>query len=232
MYEGTINWDAYWREGREADTDFPANVGAYGKADLLADFFEERGFPDDFASVGCGPADCPLELAERFPQMDVFGYDSAESVVRENRERVESETIDGESIDDKTSDYGNVAFEVATLPDFDVERQFDFVYCYATLHYVRNVKRAIRNLYDHVRPGGHLVFNYPSDTTREFYHDQFDDEEAFRDRFQLVFEGENVTSTAAIENLLDASVHDYWEAVDADRDVGAAPPNPCVYVEK
>jgi trans-aconitate methyltransferase len=227
MYEGTIDWDAYWREGREAEADFPANVGAYGKADLLADFFEDRGTPDDFASVGCGPADCPLELAERFPGIDVFGYDAAESVVRENRER-----IDGETIDDGTIDRGNVTFEIATLPDFDANRRFDFVYCYATPHYVRDVERAIQNLYDHVRPGGHLVFNYPSDTTREFYHDQFYDEEEFRDRFQLVFEGENVTSAAEIENLLDANVHDYWKAVDADRDVGAAPPNPCVYVEK
>ena len=227
-------------------------MGAYGKADLLASFFEDRGVPDDFASVGCGPADCPLELAERFPEMDVFGYDAAESVVRENRERIgndqiesdqiESETNDGEtsdgetsdeeSIDDDTTDRGNVTFEVAALPGFDVDRRFDLVYCYATLHYVRDVERAVRNLYDRVRPGGHLVFNYPSETTREFYHDQFDDEEAFRDRFQLVFDGENVTSAAEIENLLDANVHDYWDAVDADRDVGAAPPNPCVYVEK
>ncbi|WP_137284060.1 class I SAM-dependent methyltransferase [Halorussus salinisoli] len=222
MYEGTIDWDAYWRTDRETETDFPANVGAYGKADLLARFFEDEGVPDDFASIGCGPADCPLELAERFPELDVFGYDAAESVVRENRER-----IDGE-----TTDRGNVTFEVATLPDFDVGRQFDLVYCYATLHYVRNVERAIRNLYEHVRPGGHLVFNYPSETTREFYHDQFDDEEEFRDRFQLVFEGENVTSAAEIEDALGASLHDYWDAVDADSDVGAAPPNPCVYVEK
>jgi trans-aconitate methyltransferase len=227
MYEGTIDWDAYWREGREANTDFPANVGAYGKADLLADFFEQVGVPDDFASVGCGPADCPLELAERFPGIDVFGYDAAKSVVRENRERIESETID-----DGTIDRGNVTFEVATLPDFDVDRRFDSVYCYATLHYVRDVERTIQNLYDRVRPGGQLVFNYPSDTTREFYHDQFYDEEEFRDRFQLVFEGENVTSAGEIEDALGATVRDYWDAVDADSDVGAAPPNPCVYVEK
>lgn len=193
-----------------------------GKPNLLADFFEHSGNPDDFASIGCGPADCPLELAERFPGIDVFGYDAAESVVRENRERIESET----------SDRGNVSFEVATLPDFDVGRQFDLVYCYATLHYVRDVERAIRNFYEHVHPGGHLIFNYPNDATREFYHDQFGGEEEFRDRFRLVFDGENVTSAAEIEDLLGVGVHDYWNAVDADRDVGAAPPNPCVYVEK
>jgi SAM-dependent methyltransferase len=230
MYDGTIDWNAYWREGREADADFPANVGAYGKADLLARFFEAEGVPDDFTSVGCGPADCPLELAERFPELDVVGYDAAESVVRKNRERVESEADDDG--DGETTNRGKVAFEVATLPDFDVDRQFDLVYCYATLHYVREIERAIRNLYERVRPGGHLVFNYPNEATREFYHDQFDDEPEFRDRFELVFEGENVVSADEIENALGATVHDYWDAVDADRDVGAAPQNPCVYVEK
>jgi trans-aconitate methyltransferase len=226
MYEGTIDWDDYWRSGREAYADFPANVGRHGKADLLARFFEAEGVPDDFASVGCGPANCPLELADRFPKMDVYGYDAAESVVRENRARIEREA------GDEALDRENVFFEVATLPDFDVDRQFDLVYCYATLHYVRDVERAIENLYERVRPGGHLVFNYPSETTREFYHDQFDDEPEFRERFALVFEGENVTSAGELEDALGASVQDYWDAVDADSDVGAAPANPCVYVEK
>lgn len=231
MYDGTIDWDAYWREDREADADFPANVGAYGKADLLAHFFEDRGVPDSFASVGCGPADCPLELAERFSEMDVFGYDSAESVVRENRERLGGET-DDETTGGKTTGRENVTFEVATLPDFDVERRFDLVYCYATLHYVRDVERAVRTLYEYVRPGGYLIFNYPSEATRAFYHDQFADEPAFRERFELVFDGENVTSAENIEDALGASVHDYWDAVDADEDVGAAPANPCVFVQK
>lgn len=216
-HERTIDWNEYWREDREADAEFPANVGSYGKADLLARFFEQVGTPADFTSVGCGPADCPIELAERFPEMDVYGYDAAESIVRRNRAKTQRE---------------NVSFEVAALPEFDAERQFDVVYCYATLHYVAEIERAIRNLYARVRPGGYLVFNYPNEETRTFYHEEFADEPAFRERFELVFEGENVVSADEIEGSLDAPVRDYWGLVDADAEDGAAAANPCVYVEK
>lgn len=216
-YKGTIDWDEYWATGREASTDYPANVGRHGKADLLARFVEAVGVPDDLAAVGCGPANCPVEVAERYPGMEVYGYDAAESVVRDDRERV---------------DRGNVTFEVAALPDLDaVDRAFDLAYCYATLHYVRDVERAIRNLYDRVRSGGHLVVNYPNEATRETYRGEFADDEEFRERFGLVFEGANLTSAGEIADLLDAEVRDYWDAVGTDADF-ATPANPCVAVEK
>ena len=55
------------------------------------------------------------------------------------------------------------------LPEPEVDRRFDLVYCYATLHYVEAVERALRALYELVRPGGHLVFNYPNRLTRAEY---------------------------------------------------------------
>jgi SAM-dependent methyltransferase len=73
-----------------------------------------------------------------------MGYDAASSIIEENQLEY--------------ADLPNIAFDQAVLPSFDVYQQFDFVFSYATLHYVRESERAIENLHDHVRTGGRLVF--------------------------------------------------------------------------
>jgi len=116
--------------------------------DLIADFFAEKGVPDPSASVGCGPAAVSFDIAERYPETTVVGYDAAASVLSENRERARRE------------DVANVRFERAVLPDFDPDREFDCVFCYGTLCHVSESERALRNLYDVVASDGHLVLGY------------------------------------------------------------------------
>lgn len=211
-FADTIDWDAYWREGRDADADYPADVAA-GKFELLERFFERVGVPDDAAFVGCGPGDLPAAVAASYPGTLVVGYDAAASVLAANRDR---------------HDRPNLAFERAVLPAFDPGRQFDLVYCYATLHYVREAEAAVEALYRHVRPGGHLVCHYPNEATRRTHRDATG---ALAERFALVRAGANLLSRERVADLLDADVRDYWALVDADGPF-VRPENPCVAVSK
>ncbi|WP_135854261.1 class I SAM-dependent methyltransferase [Halorussus salinus] len=238
-HDATIDWHRFWTDA-EGDHRESARPGeTHGMADLLDRLFERTKYPDSFAAVGCGPADCPLELAERHPDLDVFAYDATESARREARERAADH------------DLPNVTIEEATLPAFDPDRSFDAVYCYAVLHYVEEAARAVRNLYDAVAPGGLLVFNYPNRFTRAEWDREstgdgvLADRPDFRERFQLLLEGRNLLSYDRIEAELGARPRSFWSAADAEEywSREETPPevrtgltdaaiNPCVCVPK
>ena len=223
-----IDWNDFWTNADEQRRR-SAHVSQYGNPDLLTRFIEDTGIPDSFASVGCGPAACPIELAVRYPEMDVFGYDPAASALEEARKRAQEAGAD------------NTTFASASIPGLDVDRRFDLVYCYATLHYVRDVDTALTELYDRTRPGGHLVFNYPNRRTavhnRRLVSGELDwplpaDPDAFRERFHLVFEEDNLLSTERIESILGVRPRDFWSTVDAPDEPWTGRHNPCVYVPK
>lgn len=208
-----MDWEAFYRE---ADYDRCAYLAGDEMAELAARFVERYGPFDSFASVGCGPAVVPFALAERFPAMEVWGFDAAETVVRDNRERAADLGLD------------NLHFRVDALPDLDADRRFDVVYSVATLYFVRDAEAAVAALYDRVRPGGYLVVNYPNRRVREHADAEFDGRK--RDAFSLVLDGENLLTAARVADLLDADPRDYWRLVDGE-DV-AKPRWPTVVVER
>ncbi len=221
----TIDWHRFWNEA-EGDRRLSAAPGAYGKVDLLARFFEQVGAPADLGSFGCGPADLLFDLAERYPDLELVGYDAARSIVAANRERANEEGA------------GNLRFVVDVLPDVEAERRFDLVYCYATLHYVEDVERALETLYDRVREGGHLVFNYPNRLTpaeyRRIMAGDLDgplevDPEAFAERFSLVLDRENLLSYERIHDVLGTWPRSFWSAVDAPDEGWTGRATPWVY---
>ena len=110
-HSDTTDWCRFWTDA-EGDHRESARPGrTHGMADLLDRFFERADWtdrhdrndlpdrsdrsdppdsldrPNSFAAVGCGPADCPLELADRYPDLDVSAFDATEPAVREARER-------------------------------------------------------------------------------------------------------------------------------------------------
>lgn len=210
-YSGTIDWDIYWRTGD--DDEYPASVGA-NKFDSIKRFFDTRGVPDDAAFVGCGRAELPVQIAKSYPEVSVTAYDAARSVLNENRERY--------------SGLSNIEFEMAVLPAFPSDRQFEFVWTYATLHYVRKIEAAITNLYEAVHPGGTLVCNYPNQHTQRTHEDLDGD---LRDRFALVVNGENTISKNEIEAVLGTEAGDFWTVTDTSGPF-VEPGNPCIFVTK
>lgn len=215
----TIDWDTFWAEA-EGDRRRSANVGQYGKSDLVERFFEHVGVPETVASFGCGPAAVLTELAERYPDTEFYGYDTARSIIEQNRERARRDCLE------------NVRFGVERLPEITTDRRFDIVYCYATLHYVRDAERALSALYEHVAEDGYLVCNYPNTLSRVRLHGEFSDDEAMRERFALVVAGENLLSYRRIRDVLGTTPRSYWSAVDAPDEEWTGRDNPCVFVRQ
>ena len=177
--DAPLDWDAFWREASESARD-TARPGRFDKPDQFRRFFDSRGVPATFGSVGCGPADAEFALARRHP--------------------------DTESA-------------VTTPPSRSSPRTAS--------------ERAIRDLYDLVTPGGHLVFDYPNRHTRVTYREllpeEVPDEGRFEERWRLVLDGENLLSHERIHGVLGTWPRSFYAGVGREN-----PPrdSPCVFVPK
>lgn len=210
--DGSFDWDRHWADlgDRLASS---ANPSAQHADDLLCDFVAETG-ADSVADVGCGGGAATFAVAERHPDVTVVGYDTAGAVLVENRAVARDRGVE------------NVRFERAVLPDFDPGREFDVVFSYFTLNYVRDVERALRNLYDAVAPSGHLVFNYLNEDARQYCLEAAEDPHAHTDhafvfdpdsyteRFGPLLDGDSVLSEERIADALGVEPRSVWEFVD------------------
>ncbi|WP_255151681.1 class I SAM-dependent methyltransferase [Halorarius halobius] len=229
-YDGTIDWDDYWDDADDQERG-EASPAAHHAGGVLADFVAETG-ADSVADVGCGAGAATFAVAEAHPEVSVVGYDAAPPVLAENRERAREAGVN------------NARFEEATLPAFDPDRQFDVVFSYFTLQYVRDVERALRNLYAAVEPGGALLFNYLNEAGREYCLESAEDPEAnadrafvfdpeqYTDRFEALLDGDSVLSEARIEATLGVEPRDAFEVVERPDVQWAWHHAPLVYVPK
>jgi trans-aconitate methyltransferase len=231
-YTGTIDWDEYWDGADEI-----VREDTSPSADLVLEPFIEfltarlPDGPNAYADVGCGPGDLVFEVAKRYSDATVIGYDAAEAVLAENRERAYEAGL-------------NVTFEQAILPEFDPDRQFDVVSCLFTLCYVAEVERTLKSLYEAVEPGGYLVIHYHNRFAQAHYrniaespHEYLNEDsawnpETFADRFELVVKGKSLLSYECICEVLGTWPQSVFSAADdADR-YGAHRYEPLVYVPK
>ena len=226
----TIDWNRFWTEA-DKTTREDATPSAKHAVDLVPKFLDEMGVPDSIADVGCGPGVVSFALAERYPEATVVGYDAADSILDENCERA------------RQDDVANLSFERGVLPEFDPGRQYDLVFCFATLCYVADSERALDRLYDAVEPGGHLVLSYINELGRAHYRSvlEADDEEAlgegfdpdrFRERFRLMLDGESTLSYRLIHDAIGTWPRSFWEVVDKPDEQWAWRHVPLVWVPK
>jgi len=227
----TIDWHAFWRDADDAASD-SATPSAHHVRDLLADLFDERGVPDSFASVGCGPGVVAFDVAHGHPETTVYGYDAARSIVDENRDRAAREGL------------ANARFEQGVLPTFDPDRRFECVLCHGTLAYVEDSTRALAALYDAVEPGGHLVLGYVNDGYARHLQgvledpaghgkdvDAFDRAE-FERRWRLVLDGRSTLSYDAIHDATGAWPRSFWEFTERPAERWAWRHVPLVWLPK
>jgi len=227
----TIDWNRYWAEADDDDRE-GATPSDHHATDVVARFLDATGVPDTFADVGCGTGQVAFEVAGRHPETTVVGYDTAEPVLAENRERAREEGIE------------NLEFERAVLPEFDPGRAFDVVFSYFTLCYVADVEEALRNLYDAVAPGGYLVCNYQNRLARAHWQRMADDPETyldedsafdperFEERFSLLLDGRNLLSYDRIHEALGTWPRSVWSVVEKPDVRWAWRHHPLVYVPR
>lgn len=230
-HDETIDWNRFWTDADDEDRD-GATPSSHHVPGLLAEFVAETGVPDSFASVGCGPGVVAFDVAERHPETTVVGYDAAEPILAENRQRARERGVE------------NVRFERAVLPAFDPGRQFDIVLCFGTLCYVAESERALDNLYEAVAPGGHLVVGYTNRLGRAHYRRVVEnppegedgtpevDPERFARRFRLVLDGESILSYERIHDALDTWPRSFWSVTEKPEGRWAWRNHPLVYVPK
>lgn len=229
-YDDTIDWDQFWNEAEDEDRT-GATPSSHHLLEVLPEFIAEKGVPDSFADVGCGPALVAFDVANRYPETTVVGYDAAEPILTENRQRAEE------------GDVGNLYFEQTVLPAYNPGRQFDLVLCYATLDYIAESERVLQNLYDAVASGGYLLFNYPNrfaqahrcgiiNSPESYDLDDDFDLERYAERFRLVIDGENLLSYECIHNVLGTWPQSFWSVVEKPDKRWAWRHFPLVYVPK
>ena len=228
-HDATIDWNEFWRSADEDDRE-SATPSAHHVRGLLDDLFAEKGVPDSFADVGCGPGVVAFHVTEQYPETAVVGYDAAESILAENRERASEEGDE------------NVDFERSDLPGFDPDRRFDVVLCFGTLAYVADSERALDALYDAVAPGGYLVMGYINEDGRAHYDRMLDDPgehapdgfdpDRFEERFGLVLDGESTLSYREIRDALGTWPRGFWEFTDRPEGRWAWNHAPLVWVPK
>jgi SAM-dependent methyltransferase len=181
-----IEWNEHWALNREPEgaTKFAVEMAA-----RVGRFIDERDvrYAADF---GCGPATTLFELAGMYPSIDFYGFDIAESVTRNNKEKAEK---DG---------FRNIFFETDGLPGTRTLRRFDLVLCFSTLHYINDIDSALRSLFELVNPRGHLIFNYPSIHTKRMFEKDYRGDEYMEKRFSVLLSGDNVTSQREIRRIL------------------------------
>ncbi|MEE8386004.1 MAG: class I SAM-dependent methyltransferase, partial [Dehalococcoidia bacterium] len=123
----------------------------------------------------------------------------------------------------------NIWFEREDVRDISTEERFDLVLCIATLHYIKDIRKALRDLYARVDHGGFLIFNYPNRPSMYGFRDWIEKEAPeLRNRYRLVLGGENLLTLDDIKETLGKRPVNFWRAV------GEQPSrlNMCVYLEK
>jgi len=96
--------------------------------------------------VGTGPGTLARELARREPQLQVYGIDLSEDMIRLARAHAEREQLE-ERVHFATGD-------VAHLPYPD--NSFDVIVSTISMHHWHELEQPLRDLYRVLRPGGRL----------------------------------------------------------------------------
>ncbi|WGH76794.1 methyltransferase domain-containing protein [Tenacibaculum tangerinum] len=65
-----------------------------------------------------------------------------------------------EMIADAKSKFPNIEFHVGDAENFAFEKKFDAIFSNATLHWVKNYRRAIQCMYDNLKPNGKIVVEF------------------------------------------------------------------------
>ena len=94
--------------------------------------------------LGCGDGSITAQIAALLPEGEVLGIDASEGMI-------------AAAIPKKQM---NLNFSKLDINELDFVEDFDVVFSNATLHWVKDHKRLLKNVYRSLRPGGLLRFNF------------------------------------------------------------------------
>ena len=98
--------------------------------------------------LGCGDGALTAELAELVPDGSVLGIDSSVSMIETAR---------------RDHDGANLRFELCDINAIDFESEFDVIFSNAALHWVKNHRRLLANVYKSLKDRGTARFQFAGD---------------------------------------------------------------------
>ncbi|MHC4325902.1 MAG: class I SAM-dependent methyltransferase [Planctomycetota bacterium] len=118
---------------------------AWGKK-LIAEMEFKGG--EKILDLGCGDGALTAEMAKFVPDGFVIGIDASQSMIETAR---------------KDNAGANLRFELLDINAIDFELEFDLVFSNATLHWVKDHRRMLRNVYKALKDRGIARFQFAGD---------------------------------------------------------------------
>lgn len=97
--------------------------------------------------LGCGDGTLTVQLSKLVPDGEVVGIDASRGMI--------------EAAEPKQG--GNLRFILMDINALAIDKEFDVVFSNATLHWVKDHQRLLRNVQRFLRPGGVARFNFAGD---------------------------------------------------------------------
>lgn len=141
------------------------------------------------ADFGCGSALILFFLAKNIKNKKFYGFDTAKKIIYMNKLKAKKEKLK------------NTYFKIDRLPNIKTKQKFDVVICFATLHYISNIKVALENLLEHIKKGGFLIFNYPNQYCYLSYKLKKKKTESEKERFRVVLAKKNLLTIKKIKEI-------------------------------
>ncbi|UAB84040.1 methyltransferase domain-containing protein [Zunongwangia sp. SCSIO 43204] len=91
--------------------------------------------------LGCGAGQLTEEIAKSGAK--VMGMDASESM-----------------IESASNNFPELEFRIANAESFDFAEKFDAIFSNATLHWVKNYKAAVANMFQHLNESGRLIIEF------------------------------------------------------------------------
>ncbi len=98
---------------------------------------------EDILDLGCGNGLLTANLARLVPNGNVIGVDASEGMIEAAKEKEEN----------------NLKFLLMDLNEIDLNRQFDFIFSNATLHWIKNHNQLWTKIHKLLNPNGFVRFN-------------------------------------------------------------------------
>ncbi|MEU2366317.1 trans-aconitate 2-methyltransferase [Streptomyces noursei] len=110
--------------------------------------------PARIADLGCGPGNVTVQLADRWPDAHITGFDNSTDMLKE-----------AESYAGPTRGGGHLDFAPADVADWTPEEPFDLIISNAALQWVPNHPDSFARWIDALTPGGTFAFQVPGNFT-------------------------------------------------------------------
>jgi ubiquinone/menaquinone biosynthesis C-methylase UbiE len=112
---------------------------------------ESLRYPSPVLEIGCGTGRITIPIVQ--VGVDIVGIDNSEGLLKEANEKVAKiKTI-----------AGNIELVNADMRDFSFDKKFNLVIipyrAFLHMHSVEDQKKTLKNIWNHLVPGGHLIMN-------------------------------------------------------------------------